>query len=124
MCFCTGEGGVVHKEEFEAVMMQAELPHECRLLYTYLRHHRDGRVGIVGASRQISYAGIREHLEYTPSPGSHHTSKNYSRDQVKRYLLRLKSEGLIVAMSEQHNRGSMVFYLPLSVCAENEGVKG
>jgi len=117
----------LRQEEFEAVMMQSELPHECRLLYMYLRHHRDDRddrVGVVGASRQISYAGIREHLEYTPSPGSHHTSKNYSRDQVKRYLLRLKSEGLIVAMSEQHNRGSMVFYLPLSVCAENEGVKG
>lgn len=113
----------MRKKEFETVMMQAELSHECRLLYMYLRHHRDSRVGIVGASHQISYAGIREHLEYTPSPGSHHTSKTYSRDQVKRYLLRLKSEGLIVAMSEQHNRGAMVFYLPFSVCAEIEGVE-
>ena len=112
----------VHKEEFEAVMMQSELPHECRLLYLYLRYHRDDRDGVVGASGQISYAGIREHLEYTPSPGSHHTSKNYSRDQVKRYLLRLKSQGLIVAMNEQHKKGAMVFYLPLSVCPEGESL--
>jgi len=112
----------VHKEEFETVMMQSELPHECRLLYMYLRHHRDDRVGVVGASRQISYAGIREHLEFMPVPGSHHRSKTYSSDQVKRYLMRLKSEGLITAVDGQHNKNTMIFYLPLSVCPEGESL--
>lgn len=112
----------MHKEEFETVMMQPELPHECRLLYMYLRHHRDRQVGIVGASRQISYAGIREHLEFIPVPGSHHRSKTYSRDRVKRYLMRLKSEGLITAVDGQHNKNTMIFHLPLSVCPEGESL--
>lgn len=112
----------MRKREFETVMMQSDLPHECRLLYMYLRHHRDDRTGVVGASRQISYMGIREHLEYMPSIGSHHTPKTYSRDQVKRYLMRLKSEGLIAAVDGQHDKNTMIFHLPLSVCPEGDSL--
>lgn len=117
-------GDVLRQGEFDVIMASSELPHECKLLYTYLRRHMDYKTNQVGRVRKISYQSIREFLEYLPPACSRSPSVSYSRDQVKRFLLKLKSVGAIVPLHDQDVRSAMIFYMPLAVaelvCFEDE----
>lgn len=102
----------MNQREYSELFADSHISDRERSLYLYLRMHMDYATGLVGAVRKICYQGIREHLEYRPSPGSKEPAVTLSRDQVKRLLRKLEGYGWIERVHNGNKPGdTMIFRL-------------
>ncbi len=87
---------VINGDELEAM---CGLPHIQQLAYLRgIRPYMDGKTGLIGIKRRISYQSIAEQLYIEPHQGI--KNQSFSRDQVRRAVSGLARNGIIEVQSE------------------------
>ncbi|HHF7373995.1 hypothetical protein [Legionella bozemanae] len=87
---------LINHQELEVL---SGLPHIQQLAYLRgIRPYMDGKTGVVGEKRRISYQSIAEQLYIEPHQGI--KSQSWSRDQIRRAISGLVRVGIIAIQSE------------------------